>query len=361
MAGPPHLVHVFPSFATGGMQTVVLGVLNTLGGVYRHTILTLDGRCDAAARLQPQVVAEILDASKIRGLFARRGTLARLSPDLLLTYNWGSMDWVFAHLLHRLCPHLHAEHGFGLDEAFRRHRRRNLARRLVLRRVDALVVPSRTLARLARQEWGIPPSRIAFLPNGVRPLDRPTDPPARDRLRLGTLAPLRPEKRLDRLLRLVDRLPPLPPVELLVGGDGPERPALEQLRASLGRPERVRLLGRIDDPASFLADLDLFLLTSDTEQMPAAVLEAMAAGLPIVAFAVGDVRQMVAAGNRPYIVPAGDEAAFGIALRALVERADLRALLGRANRARQRRLYTVDRMAEAYDRLWRTHLATGRR
>lgn len=358
MASPPHLVHIFPTFATGGIQTVMLRVVNALGARYRHTVLSLDGRLDAASRLAPGVPVELHDARGVTGLGARRDRLTALRPDLVLTYNWGSMDWVAAHVVRRLCPHLHAEHGFGLDEAFRRHPRRNWTRRLLLRRVDALVVPSRSLEDLARREWWLPERRVVFVANGVETRSAPVRRPVCGIVTIGTLAPLRAEKRIDRLLAMVDRLPDEMRVRLVVGGDGPERAALEAAVAGLRHRGRVQLSGHVDDPAAFLAGLDIFALTSATEQMPAAVLEAMAAGLPVVAFAAGDVREMVAAANRPYIVPEGNEAAFVAALTRLLGAPEERLAIGTANRDRQQRMFTVERMAGAYDELWQRHLAT---
>lgn len=358
MAPAPHLVHVCPTFATGGIQTVLVRVINALGRRYRHTVLSLDGRTGAAARLASDVAVEVRDGRGIRGLLARRRALAATAPELLLTYNWGSMDWVAAHLVGRLCPHLHAEHGFGADEAFARLSRRNWARRLLLRRVDGLVVPSAALARIARREWRLPEDRILLVPNGVEGLDAVPEERADGPLRVGTLVPLRAEKRIDRLIRLVDRLPDAPEIELVVGGDGPEAGRLHRLRAAARRPERIRFAGQVEDVPGFLRRLDLFVLTSDTEQMPASALEAMAAGLPVVAFDVGDLRDMVSRDNRSYIVPGGDEAAFVASLTTLLTSPDLRRAIGAANRARQRRVYALERMVEAYDGLWRRYLGT---
>lgn len=351
-------MHIFPSFATGGIQTVMLRVWNALGGRYRHSIISLDGRLDAATRLAPQVSARLYDGRDTAGLRARRQQLVALRPDLLLTYNWGSMDWLLAHLIRPLCPHLHAEHGFGLDEAERRHGRRNWTRRLLLQRVDALIVPSRSLEALARREWWLPSQRVVYVANGVETPPAPSRRPTPDALTIGTLAPLRAEKRIDRLLRLIDRLPATPSVQLRIAGDGPERAALGKALCRLEHPERVQFLGHLEDAAGFLASLDIFALTSATEQMPAAVLEAMAAGLPVVAFDAGDLREMVAPANRPYIVPQGDEAAFLAALTHLAACPEERLAIGAANRQRQQRLFTVERMARAYDELWQRHLTT---
>jgi glycosyltransferase involved in cell wall biosynthesis len=98
--------------------------------------------------------------------------------------------------------------------------------------------------------------------------------------------------------------------------------------------------------------MDLFALSSDTEQMPIAVLEAMSAGLPVVSTDVGDVRDMVDATNRPYVTPLGDDKAYTLALRTLVCRPDERATLRRLNRSRCAETYGLHVMVDRYRRLY---------
>ena len=199
----------------------------------------------------------------------------------------------------RIARHVHIEDGFGPEERDRQTPRRVLIRRLVLAR-STVVLPSRNLQRIATTIWRLPPARVRYIPNGI---DLERFAAARTRRRaantppvIGTVAALRAEKNLARLLRAfaaVDQ-----PARLVIVGDGPERPALEAWRASLGLAERVEFAGHIDDPAPIYAGFDVFALSSDTEQMPLSVIEAMAAGLPVATTDVGDVRAMLAARTR---------------------------------------------------------------
>jgi glycosyltransferase involved in cell wall biosynthesis len=93
-------------------------------------------------------------------------------------------------------------------------------------------------------------------------------------------------------------------------------------------------------------------MSSDTEQMPYGLLEAMAAGLPVACTDVGDIMSMVAEPNRRYVVPAIDTAALTGALRALLTQPALRATLGIANRAKADREFSIDRMIAGYDTLF---------
>jgi len=138
---------------------------------------------------------------------------------------------------------------------------------------------------------------------------------------------------------------------LVIVGDGPERPALERLAGELGVGDRVRFTGHVTDPAPLYAGFDLFALSSDTEQMPISVIEAMAAGLPVAGTDVGDVREMLARDNQPFIGPADGDALAG-RISSLLHDGELRARLGAANRARAERDYRQETMFQAYAALF---------
>ncbi|HEY0833315.1 MAG TPA: glycosyltransferase, partial [Azospirillum sp.] len=162
---------------------------------------------------------------------------------------------------------------------------------------------------------------------------------------------LRAEKNLGRLLRVMARLPADLPVHAVIVGDGPERAELERAAAP-GLAGRVTFLGGHARPEALLPWFDVFVLPSDTEQMPLSLLEAMATGLPAVATDVGDVRAVVAAENHAFIVPKHDEAAFADRLAALLRDAEGRRAVGRANRLRAERHFAAETMVAAYDTLY---------
>jgi glycosyltransferase involved in cell wall biosynthesis len=172
----------------------------------------------------------------------------------------------------------------------------------------------------------------------------------RDELVVGTVAPLRPEKNVGRLLRVFARLDPSLAARLLVAGDGVEYEPLGRLAAELGIAERVVFTGRVA-PEDVLGSVDIFALSSDTEQMPNALLEAMAASLPVAAVDVGDVKSIVCEDNREFIVPRDDGAAFAAAITRLLRDLDKRRALGTKNRERVVSEYSQDRMFATYSTL----------
>jgi glycosyltransferase involved in cell wall biosynthesis len=124
------------------------------------------------------------------------------------------------------------------------------------------------------------------------------------------------------------------------------------LAGTLGVSDRVTFLGAVTDPGQALAHFDIFALSSDTEQMPMSVLEAMAMALPIVSVDVGDVKRMIAPANRGLAIAKSDEAGFAAALDALAADPERRAELGRLNRQHVRDTYPWQTMIEAYDRVF---------
>jgi glycosyltransferase involved in cell wall biosynthesis len=358
------LMHVFPSFGIGGVPLRMVRILNHFQERYSHLIIALDGNFDASARLAEGVDTELCAGhlpkqGLWRSLLSNVRSLHGRNPDLLLTYNWGAIEWAMANRLFPAAPHLHFEAGFGREEADVQLRRRVWCRRWALARSARVVVPSRRLENLAKTVWRLPDATVTYLPNGVdveRFASVPKDAvPGFTRrpneLVIGTVAPLRPEKNIGRLLRVFAKVDHAMPIRLIVAGDGPERGRLEKMAAELDIAEQVMFIGRAS-PEAVLGAFDIFVLSSDTEQMPNALLEAMAAGCAVVAVNVGDIDAMVSEENRKFIVPRDDEAAFVSAIEVMLRADDIRPCLGRHNRERAVAEYSDWRMFLNYDSIF---------
>jgi glycosyltransferase involved in cell wall biosynthesis len=281
-----------------------------------------------------------------------------------LTYGWGGTDALLAGRLAGLRRVIHTEDGFLPDEAAGQRRKRVLARRLLLRLAERVVCPSRALERIATSIWRLPPRAVVYLPNGVDTLRfAPAAPGEARRARLalgldpsevvvGSVGHLRAEKNHARLLAAFAVLARRRPARLLMLGDGPLRAALTDRARALGVGDRVLFAGVVLDPAAYYRAMDLFALSSDTEQMPLALLEAMGAGLAAVSTDVGDVAEMLGPENRQYVVGPSDEGAYASALVSLAEDAVARRAAGEANRRRCVERYDLAVMIRAYLNLY---------
>ncbi len=163
--------------------------------------------------------------------------------------------------------------------------------------------------------------------------------------RIVMLARLAPPKRHDlalHALQVVRRR--VPEAELYLVGDGPGRPEIERLAAELGLRDAARLLGTRSDVPELLATAQCVLLASDYEGCPLSVLEAMAAGVPVVATAVGGIPELVADGETGLLTPRGDAQALARALETVLADRDLAMRFGAEGRARARRELGRERM-----------------
>ncbi len=357
-----HLLHVFPTFAVGGAQRRFAELGLRLAQSYRHTIVALDGNFDMASGLSNRIDFELADATykKSRHLLNIpdfRCRIARYAPDVLITYNWGAIEWALADRWAPLARHIHVEDGFGPEESARQLARRVWTRRIALSGAHTqVVVPSHQLLEIARDQWRLPTT--ALIPNGIdcerfAPRVRDHD---RDHVVIGTIAALRPEKNIARLIRAFAQMrsdTTAPAARLLIVGDGPARGELEALARELGMASSVEFRGATSAPEAALSEMDMFALSSDTEQMPLSVLEAMAAGLPVASVAAGDVPRMLAEENRPFVVPLADARGLVAALQTLAADASLRERLGHANRRAAVELYDINLMSERYAALFR--------
>jgi glycosyltransferase involved in cell wall biosynthesis len=354
---PTCVLHVFSTFAVGGAQMRTTAIINRFGRGYRHMIVAMDGDYACRGRLAdgldisfPEVA--IRKGDTLANIRSFRHALRQMRPDVLVTYNWGSIEWAMANLL-PLVRHIHIEEGFGPEERSVQLPRRVWTRRLVLRR-STVVVPSRVLLAIATDIWRLPRNRVRYIPNGIdlacfgaagepeAALRWPGKGPV-----IGTVAGLRAEKNPARLVRAFALMRQSMPARLVIVGDGPERPALERLADELGIAADVHFTGYLTDPQSAYPTFDLFALSSDTEQMPLSVLEAMAAGLAVASTDVGDVGNMLAEDNAAFVVPK-DDLALGDAMAALARDPALRRRIGAANRAKAEREFDQEAMFQTY-------------
>ena len=358
-------LHLHSSFNPGGKELRAAKLIGAFGAGIEHTIISgVPGALDAASAIDPAMRVSYPDNfPALTGSLSYRRFRAIAQAmrgfDLVLTYNWGAMDAVMAHRLFArsldLPPLVHHEDGFNQDETDGLKRSRNWFRRLALSTAAALVVPSNTLRVIALFQWNQPEGRIRQIPNGIAlaAFESPPLPGALPGLFkqpgdlwLGTMAGLRAVKNLPEMVHLALYLPE--PWKLVIVGEGPERDEIESTVAQLGMQNRVFLPGHAPDPAAVMPMFDLFALTSDSEQFPISVVEAMATSLAVVSTDVGDVAAMVSDENRPFV--RGAWASYGMIepLIALAENRELRGIVGKANRAKAQAEYGEEAMIAAY-------------
>nr|WP_137676092.1 glycosyltransferase family 4 protein [Parerythrobacter lutipelagi] len=365
----PHVLHLHSTFSAGGKELRCVQLINAFGSGVCHTIVSaVPDRLEAARLISNDIeVTYPQDFPPLQGR-PTPGRLHRIAQgmrgyDLVLTYNWGAMDAAMAHTIFGqhlgLPPLIHHEDGFNEDERHKLKTSRNWYRRIALGRASNLIVPSETLEEIALETWRIPINRVRQIPNGIdtqafaKPPRGNALPGIRKRegdLWLGTVAGLRKVKNIPSLVRAFSSLPE--PWQLVIVGEGPEAQAIGDEARRLGIADRVHLPGFARDPRRFVGLFDIFALSSDTEQFPISVVEAMAAGKPVAAPAVGDIAHMLSDENARLISPAGDEDALAGTLLHLAGDADRRQSLGQANQLKARSDFDEKAMIATYRRLY---------
>jgi L-malate glycosyltransferase len=290
---------------------------------------------------------------RLAGLFRRWGTR--------LVHAHQCTPWFYAALsrLRYSAPRLlFEEHGRFYPESD--HRLRRLVNRHLISRLtqEFVAVSADVGRRLARYE-GVPGHRITLVYNGTADAPR-LDAVERARLRrdlglessdivVGLFGRLDPIKNPLLLLRSVaDLRKSGVPVRLLIAGDGPLRSEVERVVVDLCLGEAVRMLGFRNDTRKLMQTLDVFALPSFSEGTSMALLEAMSAGVPAVATAVGGTPEILQDGVNGWLVPSDDLARLTEALREAAVRPDIRAVRAAAARRRYEEKFTARHMLDAY-------------
>ncbi|QOY92299.1 glycosyltransferase [Paludibaculum fermentans] len=287
-----------------------------------------------------------MDAGAIGRL---RGWLARTGVDIVHTHGYKANFYASAALFGRSMGWVTTCHtGTDQPETTPLLRVYDTINRFLLRRVERVVAVSPAIAAGLLAE-GIDETRIATIGNGVDAArfelpHQPEGVPV-----VGIVGRLIREKGPYILLEAARRIIGEYPKTLFVFvGDGPERVELERAAAEAGLADNVQFAGERSDMPEVYASFDVFAQPSFSEGMPMTVLEAMAAGLPIVATSVGAIPSLLGESERGLLCPPGDAAALAGQILRILRDGDLAARLGAAARQHLRAHYSAEAMARQY-------------
>lgn len=347
------ILFLYPNLTLGGAerQLALLAPRIELFG-FRPLVATLRAKGRYFDELRdagvPTVHLAMRSRSDIRAIL-RAYRLWRLRPGIVFTQGVSAQVIGQAIAYRAGAAHVTAEHsGVG----YVRGAHRTLLARLVARTVDRVVCVSETqvpdLLRIGYRK-----SSIRAIPNGV-PDPRPAAADTRRELGLNEddivlvlVGALRPEKRVDVFLDAVAKAHAKDArVRGVVAGGGPELPRFGARAQALGGA--VCLLGERSDVPALMASADAVCLSSDVEAVPVTLLEAMAAGKPVIATSVGGVPDLVTPAETGWLVPPRDSGSFAEAILELASDLERGRALGRNGRARFEREYTVELMVERY-------------
>ncbi|MDR1349433.1 MAG: glycosyltransferase family 4 protein [Zoogloeaceae bacterium] len=333
------IVHLIHSGGFYGAERMLLDHCQYVPG--RHRVIFLD----APDVLLRRFLAAGVECFNVRGLKDLLLELRR-RPALINAHNFRGQvfAWVCAGLLQ--LPLTLTQHGFTP-----RSRKQRLYTRIALRmgrsrRVRRIACVAQSIAVLCMRA-GTSPAKLDVIPNGLPPY---AVPPRQVTVPLiGFVGRLSAEKGpdlfLDAVLPLCRQHPELQAVML---GDGAETATLQARIDAAGLNRRIRLVGYQDDMASWFARLSVLVLSSRTEGTPMVLLEAMRADVPIVAFAVGGVPDMIEDGINGLLASSGDTTTLSAQIDRLLIDSQFAEQLATAGRLRQNHDYDLAKLAERW-------------
>ncbi|PYP94632.1 MAG: hypothetical protein DMD38_15250 [Gemmatimonadetes bacterium] len=367
------VLHVVAPAEFGGLEAVVqaLAIGSCNSSVEARVAAVIPwGRADHPflAPLTAAGVEVFPIAVATRAYLRERAVIAelcrRLQPDVVHTHGYQA-DVLDADVARRLgIPVVTTVHGFTSGDW--KNRCYEWLQRRAFRRFDAVVAVSRPLVR-ELTECGIPAERVHLIQNGWRPAAPPLDRAAarralgehHDSLCIGWVGRLSDEKGPDVFLESLARLRDLPWTACVLG-EGPARGTLEARATALGLGERVQWHGGVAGAGRLYAAFDVFVLSSRTEGTPMVLFEAMAAGVPVVATAVGGVPDIVSSAEGA-LVPANDATALAAAIRTVCSNPAAVAAQARAARNKLARDFGVEPWLRRYCAIYQSVCHRARR
>ncbi len=350
------IMHVIESLEHGGAEAVVVDLAAACSQDHEVTICCVKQCGGLADRLDANVGLICLDRGEgndftLPWRIAREAR--RRGIEVLHSHSWGvfletvAAAWLsgvrVVHTVHG--PYL--RHGSSRRQRMRARLRRALER-LAARRVDGIACVAATVREFVVDEMRLP-TRVSVIHNGIPDYVASPSTPANDARRLISVGRLASVKAYDVMLRAFAQVSHNRPcVRLTLVGDGPERENLERLAERLCIGSTVDFVGFRDDVADLLAQQDLFVLSSQHEGISIAILEAMRAGLPVVATHVGGVPDTVVDGVTGVLVPPDDAQALAAAIDQLLETPCSLRAIGAAGRSVQQRHFSLQRMRDQY-------------
>lgn len=360
-----HILHVVPTLSAGGLELALSRIVRGTSELgFRHSIVCLRGNAVIRNRFDSSVDIFCMHArpNELALPLRLRRIIKQIRPTVIHARNWSAWpDVALARLL--VSPRVPLIFSFhGVSEASPMPLRRRLAFRALTPITTYIFTVSEATKQFLVGHVGLPARRVDVIPNGI---DAAKFRPARRRAEsipriIGTVGNLTPVKNQAMLIRACAELTAGgTDLEVRIAGVGPEKTHLLELAGGLNISDRVGLIGHVADIPAFLHELDAFVLCSDSEAHPNALLEAMACGLPCVGTRVGGVPEVLDDGRAGLLIEAGDQGALAGALAELLADPARRIALGQAGRDRVCRRYSLDQMTEAYAAVYMRRMRRG--
>jgi glycosyltransferase involved in cell wall biosynthesis len=357
------ILHVIESLDFGGAEKVVVDLTRALLVHGEVDICCVKHEGKLALQLDPRIHVYCLHKGEGND-WRVPIRLARLirdhGYDVVHSHSWGVyLESALAAMLARVPRLVHTVHGHYLSYppglvARLKKRLRHILERLLAYRYDRIVTVSDSIQAYVRRDIGLPVGRMVTIRNGVPCVDSRRSPSTRAAVTFMTVGRLAGVKNHAMMLRaFAITVRTQPGARLRIVGDGPERKNLEAQAHALGISQHVEFLGFRNDVSPLLAEADVLLMSSHYEGVSIAILEAMCAGLPVIATRVGGVPETVQDGVTGLLVADNDADAMAQVMLGLIASEPERRRLGEGGQARLQQEFSIGIVAGRYYQIYR--------
>jgi sugar transferase (PEP-CTERM/EpsH1 system associated) len=364
------VLHLVLSLEIGGLETMVVNLVKKIkGDGFSPMICCLESKTDLAKTLTGYDIPVFTLGKKEGYDLSVIGKLIKILKahpvTLLHTHNWDAhLYGTPAALFSPVRAVVHTQH----SELQYRSWKNDLLRPILGRWIDQFVGVSEPSSAFARESGWVPKEKVTTFINGIDPapflsLDETHRVQMRQSLNIPISAPVlinvarhslvKDHKTLIAAFAIVQSTQP---VHLILVGDGPLRPNLEEIVLKEGLTQWVHFVGMRSDVAALLHAADLFVMSSLTEGTSISLLEAMSAGLPAVLTDVGGNRSVVIGGKTGLLVPSQNPQALANAITTVLEDKQLAKVMGESGREQVLRHFHSDQMVTRYKELYKTLL-----
>ncbi|NIA09571.1 MAG: glycosyltransferase [Nitrospiraceae bacterium] len=359
------IAHVLYSFSSiGGLENGLVNILNYLDSAkFEHVVVSLTGLGSIRQRVTAENVKYFaLDKPEGNDMtlpFRLYRIFRKEKVDVVHLRNWATMveGYVAARLAGAPCL-IYSEHGRHFEDVWQKKRLKTAVHCFILNHVDVTLCVSKTVADEMKKLYRLRRD-VRVILNGVdterfKPLSKTEarrklgfDPESKI---IGSVGRLDKGKNFDQLI--IDFLSTVDFGQLVIVGDGPERDKLKSIINKHYTRNRVILTGHLNDVPVVLNCFDLFVLPSGSEGLSNVVLEAMACGLPVIAYDVGGNKELIVNEKGGYLVDLNNRTGFSKAIESLMRDPVLRKQMGDYNRARVSKNFSVKNMAALYSAMY---------
>ncbi len=361
------VMHLLHSLETGGLEKGTATLVNNMKPeMFESSICCLAGFGPSLKLIKKEEI-KIFDMktgdSHEPFLFLRLAKLFKEQRiDILHAKGWPALfDGVLGARIAGIPVVIYSEHGKNIDDFYEIKKRRVWTRRLLAPLIDRIVTVSEELKRGLVEVTGLNGKRIVCIHNGVEFPDIYVENEEKRKelgigqgdILVGTVGRLDPVKNFDIFIRSAKEiLDEFPMVKFLLIGDGPIREDLRLLVSELGLSKNIILSGERNDVAELLKVMDIFVLPSKSEGLSNTILEAMSAGLPVIATNVGGNPELVIDGTTGVLIQPDDVSVLAAAIIDLLRDDEKRKKMGDAGFVKAKKEFSIEKMVRSYEELY---------